>query len=165
MAASESGGPEPAFNGVDTRWPGPCDRGVEPARRSRRDPRQDKELDYVHQRRSGAEYPHAWRRAWPAKKARSRRAFRRGQAAALRTAQGRVDPVRVEQAVSRADRVHRRLPFVMGFPARPQQDHPDQPIVGDRIGHHLTITRLENVQRQEDVWKQDDVWQRKDWEK
>ena len=81
---------------------------MEPERRSRRDPRQDKELDYVHQRRSGAEYPHAWRSAWPAKKARSRRAFRRGQAAALRMAQGRVDPVRVDQAVSRADRVHRR---------------------------------------------------------
>jgi len=63
------------------------------------------------------------------------------------------------------DRIHGRLPFVIGFPARPQQDHSDQPIVGDSIGHHLAITRLENVQRQEHVWKQDDVWQRKDWEK
>jgi hypothetical protein len=81
---------------------------VEPDQRSRRDPQRAKELDYVHQRRSAAEYPHAWRRALPAKKARSQRAFRRGQAAALRTAHGQIDQGRVERAESLAHRTWRR---------------------------------------------------------
>jgi hypothetical protein len=94
---------------------------VEPDRLARRDPRRAKDLDYDHQRRSGAEYPHAWRRALPAKKARSERAARRGAAAALRAARGANDPTSVERAESRADRVRRRS--VRSWPNPTLRDH------------------------------------------
>ena len=64
----------------------------------RRDPREAKELDYARHRRSAAEYPHAWRRQLPRKKANAERAFRRDAAETLRAARGAVRAERAERA-------------------------------------------------------------------
>ena len=61
-----------------------------------------------------------------------------------------------------ADRVDRRPSLVIGFPPRAQQHHADDPVAGQRVGDHLPVARLEDVQRQEHVREQHDVRQRED---
>jgi hypothetical protein len=75
-----------------------------------------KELDYDRHRRSAAEFPHAWRRQLPRKKARARRAFRRGIAEALRAARDRA-----EFAEADLDTVQRRA--VVPWPNPTLREH------------------------------------------
>ena len=55
------------------------------------------------------------------------------------------------------ERVDRRSSFVIVFPPRPQQCHADNPIASQRIGDHLAITGLEDVERQKNARKKHDV--------
>jgi len=110
---------------------GPAENGWCPARRSgvieaveqprRRDPREAKELDYARHRRGAAEYPHAWRRQLPRKKAGAQRAFRRSTAEALRAARGRVQTGRAERAAENLDDVRRRA--VESWPSPTLAEH------------------------------------------
>ena len=66
-------------------------------------------------------------------------------------------PLVVRQHAAAADRIDRRPPLVIAIPSRPQQHHPDHAVAGERIGDHLAIARLEDVERQEHVGEEDDV--------
>jgi len=48
------------------------------------------------------------------------------------------------------DAVHRRPPFIVGFPPFAEQRHPDHAVGCERVGHHLAVPRLEDVERQKD---------------
>ena len=60
-------------------------------------------------------------------------------------------PLDVRDDAAAADRIDRRPSLVVVLPARPQQHHADHPVAGERVGHHLPVPRLEDVQRQKDV--------------
>lgn len=79
-----------------------------PPPRRRRTPRADKQLDYTRQRRSRSEYPHAFRRKWPRKKARAEQAFRRTQRQALEGIPHRVEEEHLDEAQDRFIAVHRQ---------------------------------------------------------
>src|ERR1700722_7944904 len=54
--------------------------------------------------------------------------------------------------------------IVIGFPISLEQRHPDHRVsVGD-VGNHLTIARLENMQRHAQPREQHEVRQREDWD-
>jgi imidazolonepropionase-like amidohydrolase len=59
-----------------------------------------------------------------------------------------------------ADGKHARPGAV--FPSRLEKDHSDHPVSRERIGQHLAVAGLENVQGQQHVRKQDDGRQRED---
>ena len=69
-------------------------------------------------------------------------------------------PLDVGQHAAAADRIDRRPSLVVPVPSRPQQHHPDHAIAGQRVGDHVAVARLEDVQRQEHVGEEDDVGQR-----
>jgi hypothetical protein len=53
--------------------------------------------------------------------------------------------------------------FLAKFPSGLQQHHPDDPIPCERIGEHLSIARLKDVQGQQHVREEHDRRQREDW--
>ena len=58
-------------------------------------------------------------------------------------------------------RTKRRPAFVIGFPARRQQGHGDEPVGRQGVFEHFPVALFENVQRLHDVRKQDQIRQRK----
>ena len=62
------------------------------------------------------------------------------------------EPLDVRDDARAADRVDRRPPLVVALPPGPQQHHADHAIAVERVGHHLAVARLEDVQRQETRW-------------
>ena len=63
---------------------------------------------------------------------------------------------------SAADPVDRRPSLVLRLESRLQQRHPDDPVIVQRVTHHLAIARLEDVERQVDARKQHGVRQREE---
>jgi len=76
-----------------------------------------------------------------------------------------VQALRVRDDAAAPDGIHRRTPLVVALPARPQQHHADHPIRVERVGHHVAIARLEDVERLKDVREKHDIGEGKNRQK
>ena len=75
-----------------------------------------------------------------------------------------IQPLDVRDQPRASRRVDRWPPLVIGLLAWLQHHHADDAIPVQGLRHHLSIPRLENMQRQEHVGEQDDVREREEGE-